>query len=70
MLRRLADRDAGPLLGFVHNENEQREAIRNASANLMDFERELQVMARGQLLVTGSYNDVPLPVRAPDYDRL
>lgn len=52
------------------NENERREAIRNASADLMGFERELQVMARGQLLVTGSYNDVPLPVQVPDYDHL
>ncbi|MDS4019678.1 MAG: ATP-binding protein [Candidatus Competibacter sp.] len=52
------------------NENERREAIRNASADLMGFERELQVMARGQLLVTGSYNDVPLPVQVPDYDQL
>lgn len=50
------------------NENERREAIRNASADLMGFERELQVMARGQLLVTGSYNDVPLPTQVPDFD--
>jgi hypothetical protein len=52
------------------NEGERREAIWNASADLMGFERELQVMARGQLLVTGSYIDVPLPVQVPDYDRL
>lgn len=50
------------------NENERREAIRNASADLMGFERELQVMARGQLLVTGSYSDVPLPTQVPSYD--
>ena len=52
------------------NENERREAIRNASADLMGFERELQVMARGQLLVTGSYNDVPLPIQVPNFDSL
>jgi hypothetical protein len=52
------------------NENERREAIRNASADLMGFERELQVMARGQLLVTGSYNDVPLPIQVPNFDNL
>jgi DNA helicase HerA-like ATPase len=52
------------------NENERREAIRNASADLMGFERELQVMARGQLLVTGSYNDVPLPIQVPNFDTL
>ena len=51
------------------NENERREAIRNASADLAGFERELQVMARGQLLVTGSYNDVPLPVQVTNFDR-
>jgi hypothetical protein len=52
------------------NENERREAIRNASADLIGFERELQVMARGQLLVTGSYNDVPLPIQVPNFDIL
>lgn len=52
------------------NENERREAIRNASGDLVGFERELQVMARGQLLVTGSYNDVPLPVQVPAYDTM
>lgn len=51
------------------NENERREAIRNASADLAGFERELQVMARGQLLVTGSYNDVPLPVQVASFDQ-
>jgi hypothetical protein len=50
------------------NENERREAIRNASADLAGFERELQVMARGQLVVAGSYNDVPLPVQVLNYD--
>ena len=52
------------------NENERREAIRNASCDLAGFERELQVMARGQLLVTGSYNDVPLPIQVPNFDNL
>jgi hypothetical protein len=52
------------------NEGERREAIWNASADLMGFERELQVMARGQLLVTGSYNDVPLPIQIPNFDRI
>ena len=51
------------------NENERREAIRNASCDLAGFERELQVMARGQLLLTGSYNDVPLPIQVPEYDK-
>jgi hypothetical protein len=52
------------------NEIERREAIRNASADLMGFERELQVMSRGQLLVTASYSDVPLPIQVPDFDEM
>ncbi|MCP4542415.1 MAG: ATP-binding protein [Chloroflexi bacterium] len=52
------------------NENERREAIRNASSDLMGFERELQVMSRGQVVVSASYKDVPLPVQVPDFDTL
>jgi hypothetical protein len=52
------------------NEPERREAIRNASGDLYGFEKELQVMARGQALLTASYRDVPLPIQAPDFDRL
>jgi len=58
------------LIMSLGNENERREAIRNASADLAGFERELQVMSRGQLLVAGSYNDVPLPVQVPSFDEL
>ena len=50
------------------NETERREAIRNASADLFGFEKELQVMGKGQALLTASYKDVPLPVQAPLYD--
>lgn len=52
------------------NETERREAIRNASADLYGFEKELQVMGKGQALLTASYRDVPLPVQAPLYDAL
>jgi hypothetical protein len=52
------------------NEQERREAIRNASADLSGFERELQVMSKGQALVSASYKDVPLPVKIPDFDQL
>lgn len=58
------------LIMGLGNETERREAIRNASADLAGFERELQVMGRGQLLVTGSYNDVPLPVQVPSFDQM
>jgi len=37
------------------NEQERREAIRNASADLSGFERELQVISKGQALVSASY---------------
>jgi DNA helicase HerA-like ATPase len=50
------------------NENERREAIRNASADLYGFEKELQVMGKGQAILTASYRDVPLPVQAPLFD--
>ena len=52
------------------NEEERRAAIRNASADLTGFERELQVMGKGQALTTASYRDIPLPTQAPDFDSL
>lgn len=52
------------------NETERRAAIANASADLTGFGKELQVMSKGQTLVTASYRDVPLPVQAPKYDDL
>ncbi len=52
------------------NDSERREAIRNASADLAGFEKELQVMGKGQVLVTASYRDIPLPVQVPNYDEL
>jgi DNA helicase HerA-like ATPase len=50
------------------NEEERRAAVRNASADLTGFERELQVMSKGQAIGSASYRDIPLPVQAPDYD--
>ena len=41
-----------------------RRGRRNASADLCGFEKELQVMGKGQALLTASYTDVPLPVQA------
>jgi len=52
------------------NEQERREAVRNASADLGGFEKELQVMGKGQVIVTASYRDVPLPIQVPDFDNL
>ena len=50
------------------NEEERRAAVRNASADLAGFERELQVMGKGQALATASYRDIPLPTQAPNFD--
>ena len=52
------------------NEEERRAAVRNASADLTGFERELQVMSKGQAIASASYRDIPLPVQAPNYDDL
>jgi DNA helicase HerA-like ATPase len=52
------------------NEEERRAAIRNASADLMGFERELQVMAKGQAIASASYRDIPLPTQSPDFDKV
>ena len=52
------------------NEDERRCAVRNASADLTGFERELQVMGKGQALATASYRDIPLPTQAPNFDTL
>ena len=52
------------------NDEERRSAIRNASADLTGFERELQVMGKGHALTTASYRDIPLPTQAPEFDRL
>lgn len=50
------------------NDGERKEAIRNASADLFGFERELQVMGRGQAIVSASYKDIPVPIQAPEFD--
>jgi hypothetical protein len=50
------------------NDGERREAIRNASADLFGFERELQVMGRGQSIVSASYKDIPIPIQTPNFD--
>lgn len=50
------------------NDEERRAAIRNASADLTGFERELQVMSKGQAIASASYRDIPLPTQAPSYD--
>ncbi|NEP19426.1 MAG: ATP-binding protein [Leptolyngbya sp. SIO4C1] len=58
------------LVVALGNEAERKAAIRNGSADLSGFERELQVMGKGQVVVAASYKDVPLPVQVPEFDRL
>lgn len=49
------------------NEEERRAAIRNASGDLTGFERELLLLGRGQILLTTTFKDVPVPVQVPVY---
>lgn len=58
------------LIMVLGNEIERKEAMRNASADMAGFERELQVMGKGQVIVSASYKDVPLPVQVPEFDQM
>lgn len=49
------------------NEVEHKEAVRNASSDLFGFVRELQVMGRGQAIVSASYKDIPIPIQNPSF---
>lgn len=57
------------LVMALGNEKERKDALQNASADLSGFERELQVMGKGQVMVSGSYKDVPLPIQVPEFDK-
>ena len=52
------------------NADERREAVRNASADLEGFFKELQVLGRGQVLISTSFRDIALPVQIPNYDEI
>ena len=52
------------------NEDERRAAIRNASGDLTGFERELLLLGKGQILVTTTFKEVPVPVQVSAYDEL
>lgn len=58
------------LIMSLGNEIERKEAMRNSSADMIGFERELQVMGKGQVIVSASYKDVPLPVQVPEFDNV
>ena len=50
------------------NADERREAVRAASSDIGGFAQELQVLDRGQLLLSTSLRDIALPVQIPNYD--
>lgn len=50
------------------NADERREAVRAASSDIGAFGQELQVLGRGQLLVSSSLRDIALPVQVENYD--
>jgi hypothetical protein len=50
------------------NADERREAVRAASSDIAGFAQELQVLDRGQLLLSSSLRDIALPVQIPNYD--
>ena len=50
------------------NEDERRAAIRNASGDLTGFERELLLLGKGQILITTTFKDVPVPTQINKYE--
>lgn len=50
------------------NEDERRAAVRNASGDLGGFERELLLLGKGQILLTTTFKDVPVPVQVRNFD--
>ena len=63
------DRIRQSICCFAHTTSrfDLKEAVRNASTDMAGFERELQVMAKGQTIVSASYKDVSLPVQVPEF---
>lgn len=58
------------LIMSLGNEEERKKAISNASVDMTGFEKELQVMSKGQVIVAASYQDIPLAIQVPDFDTL
>ncbi|MBM4366144.1 MAG: ATP-binding protein, partial [Deltaproteobacteria bacterium] len=50
------------------NADERREAVRTAASDIGGFASELQVLDRGQFVLSTSLRDVALPVQVPDFD--
>lgn len=52
------------------NEDERRAAVRNASGDLGGFERELLLLAKGQILLTTTFKEIPVPLQVWAYDTI
>jgi uncharacterized protein len=52
------------------NADERREAVRAASSDIGGFAQELQLLGRGQLLLSSSLRDIALPVQVSSYDEM
>jgi hypothetical protein len=52
------------------NEREIKACIENASVNIAGFENEFRVMSRGEGIFTGSYRELPIPVKIPLFDEV
>ncbi|WP_020602251.1 ATP-binding protein [Spirosoma spitsbergense] len=52
------------------NDEERREAVRNASGDLKGFEQELQVMGKGQVILTTVFKEIPIPIQVLPYDNI
>ena len=50
------------------NADERREAVRAAASDIDGFAQELQVLDKGQLVLSSSLRDVALPVQVPSFD--
>lgn len=50
------------------NADERREAVKTAACDIGGFAHELQVLGRGQLILSTSFRDVAVPIEVPAYD--
>ena len=52
----------------LSNEEDRKASLRNISTDLSWFERELQVRGKDQVVVSGSYKDIPLHIQGPEFN--
>jgi DNA helicase HerA-like ATPase len=54
----------------LSNADERRAAVRAAASDISEFASELQVLSRGQLVMSSSLRETPLPVQVRAYDAM